>query len=387
MIFETCVDFLFVTDIIINFFSAYEDQKVGLEVRLRKIAMNYLCSWFALDICSCIPLQLMELETSGSNDSSQNHSSKLKLIRLSRLPRLYRLMRILRLFKLLRLFKSNQTFKKIFDLINVNVGIVKMITVLVSVFFLVHLVGCFWFMQAKLDDFNPDTWVVRLDYVNEESGVQYLASLYWALQTLTTVGFGDINAFTYIEKIMAIIWMLFGIGFYSFTIGNLSQIIASMDIRSELLGQKLNTLQEFTKRTTMPQSLYIKIRKHLESNSKFTSTVDHQEKLLHELPSSLRSEVIKHTHGEIIQKINFFRDKDPDLLWAVLPILRPLKLLPQDVLYTQGEHSDEIYFIKQGKIKLYVEVNIPDPNYIEPEKFPFIAYVEGSYFGDSDIFF
>jgi len=134
------------------------------------------------------------------------------------------------------LFKSNKTFKKIFDLINLNVGIVKMITVLVSVFFLVHLVGCFWFLQAKLDDFNPDTWLVRLDYINEDSGIQYLASLYWALQTLTTVGFGDINAFTLIEKIMAIVWMLFGIGFYSFTIGNLSQIIVSMDIRSELLG-------------------------------------------------------------------------------------------------------------------------------------------------------
>jgi hypothetical protein len=52
-----------------------------------------------------------------------------------------------------------------------NVGIVKMITVTVSVFFIVHLMGCFWFMQAKLDDFNPDTWVVRLDYIDEESGL------------------------------------------------------------------------------------------------------------------------------------------------------------------------------------------------------------------------
>lgn len=78
--------------------------------------------------------------------------------------------------------------------------------------------------------------------MDEDSSLQYLASLYWALQTLTTVGFGDISAGTTIEKIMAIIWMIFGIGFYSFTIGNLSQIIASIDIRSELLSQKLNTL-------------------------------------------------------------------------------------------------------------------------------------------------
>jgi hypothetical protein len=50
----------------------------------------------------------------------------------------------------------------------------------------------------------------------------------------------------------------------------------------------------------MPQILHSKIKQHLESNSKFSSTLDHQEKLLNELPASLRSEVIMHTHGEII---------------------------------------------------------------------------------------
>jgi hypothetical protein len=63
--------------------------------------------------------------------------------------------------------------------------------------------------------------------------------------------------------------------------------------------------------------------------------------LLNDLPAALRSEVVKHTHGEIIQKINFFKEKDADFLWAILPALRPIKLLPGDVLYTQGDHSDE----------------------------------------------
>lgn len=92
---------------------------------------------------------------------------------------------------------------------------------------------------------------------------------------MTTVGFGDIGALTVIEKVISIFWMIFGIGFYSFTIGNLSQIIASIDIRSEVLSQKLNTLTEFSKRTSMPNALFLKIRKHLESNSKFSATVDH----------------------------------------------------------------------------------------------------------------
>lgn len=165
----------------------------------------------------------------NQNTSSPKNLSKLKLLRLMRLPRLYRLIRIFRLFKMLKMFKSSTYFSKLLDAIKLNAGIVRMISVTISVFFLVHLVGCIWFLTAKLDNFNPNTWVVRLGYLDQTHSTQYLACLYWALQTLTTVGFGDINAVTIPEKIIAILWMIFGVGFYSFTIGNLSQIIAMID--------------------------------------------------------------------------------------------------------------------------------------------------------------
>jgi hypothetical protein len=60
-----------------------------------------------------------------------------------------------------------------------------------------------------------------------------LISFYWAFNTLTTVGFGDINAYTIGERIFAILWMIFGIGFYSFTIGNMTNLIESMDTANE----------------------------------------------------------------------------------------------------------------------------------------------------------
>jgi hypothetical protein len=52
IIFDTSIDILFISDIVINFFSAYEDPKVGLEVRLKRIAMNYILSWFVMDVFS-----------------------------------------------------------------------------------------------------------------------------------------------------------------------------------------------------------------------------------------------------------------------------------------------------------------------------------------------
>jgi hypothetical protein len=52
---------------------------------------------------------------------------------------------------------------------------------------------------------------------------------------LTTVGFGDIPPKTFLERIVSIAWMIIGVGFYSFTIGNLSTILANIDKKSAVL--------------------------------------------------------------------------------------------------------------------------------------------------------
>ena len=96
-----------------------------------------------------------------------------------------------------------------------------------------HLFACFWYFvadQAKKDEngkFKPDIWVVRtgLDGENVSVWSRYVTSFYWACQTITTVGYGDIAAITTGEKLYAIFWMIIGVGFYSFTIGNLASIV------------------------------------------------------------------------------------------------------------------------------------------------------------------
>lgn len=107
-----------------------------------------------------------------------------------------------------------------------------MIQVLLTVMLMIHLVACFWYLIAKFDDFDEDTWVVRMNMQDDDNFTLYITSIYWTVQTITTVGFGDIPAVTVMEKIIAIGWMIVGVGFYSFTNGNLSSIMAQMDIKA-----------------------------------------------------------------------------------------------------------------------------------------------------------
>jgi hypothetical protein len=67
--------------------------------------------------------------------------------------------------------------------------------------------------------------------LNDAPFRQYLFGVSWALQTLTTVGYGDTTAYRQEERLLALSWMICGVGFYSFTIGNLASIIEAIDKR------------------------------------------------------------------------------------------------------------------------------------------------------------
>lgn len=100
--------------------------------------------------------------------------------------------------------------------------------------------------------------------------------------------------------------MVFGIGFYSYAIGNMTNLIAAMDSSNEELQKNLGILKEYRKRTGMPVRIFGKIKRHLENNSKAANSFALQDKMLNDLPQALRSRVIACTHGEIIEKIYFF---------------------------------------------------------------------------------
>ena len=113
---------------------------------------------------------------------------------------------------------------------------------------------------------GPETWPVRKGLIDEGMMMQYSVAVYWAFQTLTTVGFGDVSAVTVGERIFAIVWMLLGVAMYSYAIGNMTNMIASMDFSNEELQKNLGILKELKSRTKMPTSLFQKIKRHLEKN-------------------------------------------------------------------------------------------------------------------------
>lgn len=78
IIVDEFIDFVFLCDIILNFFFAYYDKFVLIDKRT-KIACNYMKSWFFIDCVCIIPFNLIITD-------SANYG---KLVRLTRISKLY----------------------------------------------------------------------------------------------------------------------------------------------------------------------------------------------------------------------------------------------------------------------------------------------------------
>jgi len=136
----------------------------------------------------------------------------------------------------------------------------RLLKVFLTVVICAHIVACLWYFIAKLEGFNPDTWVSRSGYMDDNDGRIYIAAIYWSFTTMSTVGYGDITAETNIERCLAIGWMLFGVCFFSFTIGSLSSIMARIDSKEVILTNKLAIIEEFSREAKLEKDLKMRLR-------------------------------------------------------------------------------------------------------------------------------
>ena len=90
-----------------------------------------------------------------------------------------------------------------------------------------HVFCCIWIWSSRIQGFGPNTWMNVYDMLDESDYRVYLTAFYWSFETVTVIGYGELKPSCWLEYIISIIWLLLGVGFYSFTIGNITFILAT----------------------------------------------------------------------------------------------------------------------------------------------------------------
>ena len=377
--FELTMDMLFLTDTILTFFTVIVEGDGEIVADRWTIAKSYLRSWFLVDLTACIPFPLIEYLSGVDEEKSNRHYNT--LIRLFRLPRLYKLFRITRVVRMFKSAAVSATYDRISEFLQINSrmtysGLWKLLKFLLSVSVCVHVSSCLWYFIARITNFETSSWVVKTNLYEESQFRIYLASVYWAVTTLTTVGYGDITPGNDLERFFAFSWMLIGVGFYSFTIGSLSSVLTSIDSRESILNAKLAAIHEFATDTGISKETKMKIHHAVQENAVKRGLVwSDKAALFLELPKSLRFELATSMYKGIYSIFPLFKDRDESFVSHVMTKLRPVKGRNEEILYRENDFADEVYLISEGRVNL-----VTTGSFVV-----YKSFLRGSYIGEIEI--
>jgi CRP-like cAMP-binding protein len=177
---DAITEIIFFFDLVIAFFTAYEQSDYVLNTVHKNIARRYLKSWFIVDVISTIPLYRLQ--------SSSRGAAVLRLfktLKISKMFRMFRLMRLARLLKLVHVVSAD-TSKFNGDFVAFEDVFSRICKLIAFLGFVTHLTACFW-SWTSLNVQGPN-WHDYVGIPDEEYGRKYIAAVYWTYATMATVG-------------------------------------------------------------------------------------------------------------------------------------------------------------------------------------------------------
>ena len=110
-------------------------------------------------------------------------------------------------------------------------------------FLMSHLTSCLWiYIAYQIEGEEKDSWITNSGFAGLDMMHLYAAANYFAMQTLTTVGYGDLVILNVTERMICIFLQFVGVIFFSFAAGSLTNIIANIDNDAQDKQEKIGTL-------------------------------------------------------------------------------------------------------------------------------------------------
>jgi len=264
--------------------------------------------------------------------------------------------------KLAKLLKANELAEAMDDFFIMFRHNIRMMRIVLATFVITHLLACAWAAvgllsasECELGDTQGGSWFCSYEGMNwVKAGVEdrYLTSFYFAMTTISTVGYGDIVPNTAPERLFVIFAMTLGGLFYGLVVANMSSLVNSMDWNTRMYYEKMDTLVSYMKAKGFPSDLGFRVRRYFKHYLREKTSLDERE-ILHQLSSQLRAEVALHLIDDVVYSIPLFSTLELDELAEVLVIMKPFKISPGEYLTKAGDLGTDMYLVTEGACVMY----------------------------------
>nr|XP_056711471.1 potassium voltage-gated channel subfamily H member 3 [Euleptes europaea] len=361
---DLSVEILFILDIVLNFRTTFVSKSGQVVFDPRAIFLHYLTRWFVLDLLAALPFDLL-------------YAFKVNVYFGAHLLKTVRLLRLLRLLPNLDRYSQYSAV---------------VLTLLMTVFaLLAHWVACIWYfigqrevesspsqlpgigwLQELARRLETPYYLVQRNSSSEEDSANrtappmngstwelvggpslrsaYITSLYFALSSLTSVGFGNVSANTDSEKIFSICTMLVGALMHAVVFGNVTAIIQRMYARRFLYHSRTRDLRDYIRIHRIPPPLKQRMLEYFQATWSASNGIDTHE-LLQSLPDELRADIALHLHKELLQ-LPLFEGASRGCRRSLSLSVRTSFCTPGEYLIRQGDALQALYLVCSGSMEV-----------------------------------
>ncbi|KAE8688796.1 Potassium channel GORK [Hibiscus syriacus] len=325
----------FLLDIILHFFLAYRDsQTYRMVCKPTSIAIRYLKSNFLIDLLGCMPWDMI-YKACGRKEE----------------------VRYLLWIRLHRVHKVTDFFRKMEKDIRINYLFTRIIKLIFVELYCTHTAACiFYYLATTLPPEKEGyTWIGSLklgDYSYSnfreiDLWKRYTTSLYFAIVTMATVGYGDIHAVNLREMMFIMIYVSFDMILGAYLIGNMTALIVKGS-KTEKFRDKMADVIKYMNRNRLDRGLRNQIKGHmrLQYESQYTEA-----SVLQDIPISIRAKISQSLYMSYIEKIPLFKECSSEFINQIVIRLHEEFFLPGEVIMEQGNVVDQLYFVCDGVLE------------------------------------
>ncbi|KAK6913511.1 Ankyrin repeat [Dillenia turbinata] len=325
----------FLVDIVLQFFLAYRDSQTYRMVYKRTpIALRYLKSNFLFDFLGCLPWDLI-YKACGRREE----------------------VRYLLWIRLTRVRKVTDFFQKLEKDIRINYLFTRIVKLIAVELYCTHTAASiFYYLATTLPaEAEGHTWIGSLklgDYSYShfreiDIWKRYTTSLYFAIVTMSTVGYGDIHAVNLREMIFIMIYVSFDMILGAYLIGNMTALIVKGS-KTEKFRDKMTDVIKYMNRNRLGRDIRNQIKGHLrlQYESSYTEAT-----VLQDIPISIRAKISQSLYKPYIDKVSLFNGCSLEFINQIVIRLHEEFFLPGEVIMEQGNVVDQLYFVCHGVLE------------------------------------
>ena len=349
------IDIIYIIDLVIGFYRGFYNSDFKLISNIKIIMKNYLSTYFFYDLLSALPCcSFLIYYYTDICFSFSNNNQYLFILIIS----------ITKLFKCAKIRKNNKFIEGIYELFSKNFlaeqiyGIMKMIIITFSI---LHIFVCCHIFIGN--HFYP-SWLFLLNekYTLNDYISIYIASLYFLITTLTTVGYGDIVCISFPERIFQLIELSLGVIFYSYIISKFGDYVKAESYSTMVYNNNSAILEDIRiSHPKMPFKLYNQIKHHLQTNLQQQKKSDIN-LLINSLPHALKYTLLFVINKNYVNKFDFFKKcYNSNFIAYSLINFVPTTYKKNTLIIKEDELMDNTIFIIEGRLSLEIAIDLESP--------------------------